>query len=190
MDTGAPEVGRAVALWKRIAIRAAIGGATFGVVIVTGAAVAEYVANHSNEWNDLALRVVRSEAHPLMKLNRDFGDESSGIAIDVDLQNTTPTDITVARNVDVLAQVRNTHVLKRTSFVLAEAYFIPAHHTVSVSLTASGSCGPKAPPRECYDSYFLEADSLVIFNVASRFKINILKPKLIEDSPTRLELPQ
>ncbi|MGA7241413.1 MAG: hypothetical protein WBY44_37365 [Bryobacteraceae bacterium] len=72
MDTGAPEAGKAIALWKRIAIRAAAGGAAFGVVVVTGTAVAVYVANRPKEWNDRALKVVHSEGRPLTKLNRDF----------------------------------------------------------------------------------------------------------------------
>ena len=189
MDTGAPEAGKAIDTWKRIAVRAAVGGAALGVVVVIGAAVAIYIANRPKEWNDQALKVVRSEGHPLTKLNRDFNEESSGIAFDVDVQNTTATDITIAQNVDVLSQARGTHALKRTSFVLEQTYFIPARHTVSVSLTESGSCGPKAPPRECYNSYFLEADTLVIFDVPARLKINIPKPKLIEDSP-RLEVPR
>jgi hypothetical protein len=186
MATGAPEGDKAIPPWKRIAIRAAIGGAVFGVVVVIGSAIAMYVASQPKEWNDRALKVVHSEGHPLVKLGRDYQEESSGIAFDVDVQNTTPTDVTIAQNVDVLSQARGTNVLKKTAFVLEKTYFIPAHHTVSITLTESRSCGPKAPPRECYNSYFLEADTLVIFDVPTRLKIDIPKPKLVEDSQ-RLE---
>src|SRR5260221_5556607 len=112
MATGAPEAGKAIALWKSITIRAAIGGAAFGVIVVIGTAVAVYVANRPKEWNDRALKAVHSEGRPFTKWGREMKEESTGIDFEVDIQNTTGTDITLAQDLSGMSQTRSTHALK------------------------------------------------------------------------------
>src|SRR5215469_12199234 len=124
MDQSAPEVGRrSIALWKRIAIRAAFGGAAFGIVVVIGAVVTVYVANRPKEWNDRALKVVHSEGHPWVKWGDAMKEESSGIGFDVDIQDTTANDITLNQDLSVMSQTRGTHALKGTFLQLTRAYF-------------------------------------------------------------------
>ncbi len=179
MGTGAPEVCKAIALWKRIAIQAAIGGAAFGAVVVIGTAIAAYVANRPKEWDDRSLKVVHSEGHPFSKMNGEMKEESSGIDFEVDIQNTTGTDITITQDLSVMSQTRSTHALKDTFLKLPRAYFIPARHTVSVSMGSTEICAANYDPRKCYDSYFQDEDALVIFDQGSRLKINIPMPQLI-----------
>ena len=78
-----------------------------------------------------------------------------------------------------MSQTRSTHALKGTFLQLPRAYFIPARHTVSVSMGTTEICAANYDPRKCYDSYFRDADALVIFDERARLKINIPMPQLI-----------
>jgi hypothetical protein len=53
----------------------------------------------------------------------------------------------------VLSQTRGTHALRGTVLKLPSTHFIPAHHTVSVSLDASELCVANYDPRKCHESY-------------------------------------
>jgi hypothetical protein len=185
METSALEANKPIGLWKRIAIRSAVGGMTCGVVLIIGAAVAVYFANRPKEWNDRALKVVHSEAHPFDRWGDDLKEESSGITFDVDIQNTTGVDINIAQDLSIMSQTRSTHALKGTFLQLGHAYFIPARHTVSVSMGSTELCAADYDPRKCFESYFKDSDALVIFDGIARLKISIPMPSLTYDPTTR-----
>lgn len=184
METGAGEVNKPISPWKRIAIRAAVGGIACGVVLVIGAAVAVYFANRPKEWNDRAMKVVYSEARPFAWWGKDLEEKSSGIIFDVNIQNTTGSDINIAQDLSIMSQTRSSHALKGTALQLDRAYFIPARHTVSVSMGSTELCAANYDPRKCCDSHFKDADALVIFDGIGRFKISIPVPQLTYD-PTK-----
>jgi hypothetical protein len=109
----------------------------------------------------------------------------------VDIQNTTSFDITLPENLMVLSQAKGTHALKATFPQLGRAYFIPAGHTVSVSLDADNICAANYDPHHCYDAYFKDVDALVIFDDQHRYKIDIPMPPLIYQPGTKraIQLP-
>lgn len=103
---------------------------------------------------------------------------SSGVKFEVDIQNVTASDITIPADLKVLSQTRETHALKETVLRLEGTYFIPARHTVSVSLSTSGWCAADWDSRQCFNAYFGQADALDIFDGRSRYEMVVPMPVL------------
>lgn len=175
---GTIEAKKPITLWKRIAIRAVIGGTACGVVLVIGAAVALLFVNRPKEWNNRALKVVHAEAHAFVRWGHGPVAESSGIVFDIDIQNTTGHDVNIPQNLRVQSQSKNTHALRGTLLQLPIEYFIPAHHTVSVSMGSTELCGAEYDTRKCFDNYFKDEEALVIFDEPTRFEIDVPMPQL------------
>lgn len=178
MGTSTTQPSQPIATWKRIAIRAVAGGVGLGLVLVVAAVVIIYFSNRPREWNEHALRVVHAEAVPSDRLNDKLEQVSSGVTFDVDIQNTTGSDITIAGTLDVLSETKTTHALRGTFLKLRRDYFLPARNTVSISLDNEDMCTANYDPRQCYDSYFKDADALVLFDQVNRYKVSIPIPPL------------
>jgi len=59
----------------------------------------------------------------------------TGIFFTSDVENTTEQDVTLPQDVIVMQQTKSSHALHNSFLKLDRDYFIPAHHTVSISLS-------------------------------------------------------
>lgn len=71
MEASVPQHCQSLPQWKRIAIRAAAGGASAALVLAIIAAVALFYMNRRKAWNNSALRVVHAEAGSIVNLRPD-----------------------------------------------------------------------------------------------------------------------
>jgi hypothetical protein len=162
-------------LWKRVFVRAAIGGSALAIVLLAGMATITWYVNRPKEWNAYALKAVRAHVSPSVQLNEKLDEVSSGINIDADIQNTR-SDIRLPADLKVQSVTKNTNALQMTHLNLRREYFIPAQHTVTVTVDSADLCAANQKPRDCFNTYFGDASALVIFDERSRYKIEIPIP--------------
>ena len=104
--------------------------------------------------------------------------QSSGISFSVDLQNTTDADVTVSKNVIIMQATRGTHTLHDSLLSLEGDYFVPAGHTVSVTLKNSALCATNEEAHQCFDAFFKDDDEIVLFDQAQKYEIHIAIPPI------------
>ena len=121
------------------------------------------LASHARTRQDITSDIQQSQ------------DAGGGVAgtVTVDLQNTTGEDITLLQSVIVMESEEGSHVLHSSRFALDHDYFMPAGHTVSVTLMADDPCAPENTPETCVESYFNGMDEIVLFDKPARYEVHI-----------------
>lgn len=102
----------------------------------------------------------------------------NGIAFTFDVENTTPLDLTLPQHIIVMQESKSSHALHGSFLKLDHDYFIPAHHTMTVSLGNSNLCAPNFDPSGCFHAYFEEDQAIVLFDQQNRHEIHIEMPAL------------
>lgn len=150
-----PNPAQPMPLWKRIILRSAAAGAALGMVVLLGTLTIVFYSNRPKPWDESSLtaaHVVARTVH-LYEKNRDTNAvEESGISFSftMALRNATSDDITLRpAGLKILSQAKGTHALRDTFLQLNREHFIPARHTVEVSIRSSSLCNPDADDLQC-----------------------------------------
>jgi len=168
--------------WKRLVIRSLLGGTTCGVVLVLALGCLYFYAQRPKPWNQKALRAAQVKAHPLydfVQKNDKLEAGSYGFSLTVNLENATNRDITIPESVTVMQEAKDSHALHDSRLRLRGDSFIPAGHTVTLSIeTGTDLCAPNEDEKDCFKSYFQEDDSIVLFDNPAKYEIRIPVPTL------------
>jgi hypothetical protein len=103
---------------------------------------------------------------------------NSGVSFSVDLQNTTDADVTIPKNLVIMQATRGTHTLHDSLLLLESDYFIPAGHTVLITLKNDGFCAAHEEPHQCFDDNFKDDEEIVLFDQSRKFEIHITIPPI------------
>jgi hypothetical protein len=175
MDTN--QDSRSISTVKRLFIRSFAWGVGCGLVLLVALAGVLYYEQRPKAWNTNALRVKSAKAEGLSRLNK-FDEVSSGITFSIDIENTTPADVTLPRTLTTMNQTRGSHSLHGSFLKLGSDYFLPARHVTTISLDSDDLCAANYPPQQCFDSYFKDNEYLVVFDEAHKSEILIAVPNL------------
>src|ERR1041385_7238416 len=161
-----------------LAIRSLAWGAGCGVVLAVVVGAILFYQQRPKGWDVQALRVKHAKADSLDRLNEKFDEVSSGITFSVDVENTTAADVTLPPTLTTMGQRRGSHSLHGSFLKLRGDYFLPARHVTTISLESADLCGANDPPQQCFDSYFQDDETLVIFDESHKYEILIPVPSL------------
>ncbi len=177
-------------LWKRVIIRALVGGAACGVVVSIAFGGLYFYTQHPKEWDKKAVQAATVKAVPLSRLNDKFEEVGTGVAFTIDLENTRSEDMTISQSVTIMQEDKASHALHGSFLKLDRDVFIPSHHAVSMSLDASDLCVAKYDPQTCFNTYFQDDSYIVLLDNSLKYEIRIPMPKLTIPSGQRIELPK
>ena len=145
------------------------------VLVVTAVAMLLYV-QRPKRWDVQALHVKNATARPFSELNEKLAEVSSGVTFSVDVENTTAMDVTLPSTLRVMGQTRGSHSLHGSLLKLGAEYFLPAHHVTTISLDRVDLCAANPPPQECFDRYFKDDESIILFDEPHMYEILIAIP--------------
>jgi hypothetical protein len=147
-----------------------------------------FILERPRGWDTKSLRASSVKAEALSKMDRDPAFEqaaeghwrttSSGNIFTVDLQNTTGRDITLPTSVAIMQTEKATGALHGSLLKLSKDYFLPARHTVTITLENDGECAPTVEAEECFKSYFKDEGDIVLFDQNQKYEIRIPIPPL------------
>jgi len=173
---------------KRIVVRTLVWGFGFGVGIGLIVLAVMFYSERPKGWDTKSLRESSVKAGALSKLDRDpelkqtaeehWTTTSTGSIFTVDLQNTTGKDITLPASVTIMQMAKGTGALHGSFLKLSKNYFLPAHHTVTITLENDGECSPTVKVEECFNSYFKDESDIVLFDQSQKYEIRIPIPPL------------
>jgi hypothetical protein len=174
---------------KRLIIRGLAIGAGCGLMLATVFLIFNYVASRPKGWDVRSLRVAHPQAQPLMRMDEHLNSVSSGVILSFDLENTTGTDIKLPGNSMIMQTSKGSAALHPSLLRLNQKYFIPAHHSVVVSLENDELCTPDMKPHDCFNGTFKDEGEIVIFEDGPKYEIHIPIPAL-KTGVTLLNTPQ
>jgi hypothetical protein len=141
---------------RRLIARAFAWGVGFGVGFAVALSAIYYYSVRPKGWDADALRVKHARAESLDKLDDKLEQASVGVLFTVDIENTTGTDIILAKTLNVMQATKDSGALHGSMLTLGKDYFIPARHTVSISLENDDLCAAKVEGKLCFDQLLQE----------------------------------
>ena len=173
---------------KRIVVRTLVWGFGFGVGIGLIVLAIMFYLERPKGWDTKSLRESSVKAGALSKLDRDpelkqtveehWTTTSTGSIFTVDIQNTTGKDITLPASLTIMQTAKGTGALHGSFLKLSKNYFLPAHHTVTITLENDGESSPTVKVEECFNSYFKDESDIVLFDQSQKYEIRIPIPPL------------
>jgi hypothetical protein len=185
MDSVSPK-----ASWKMVALRLGSWGLGFGLGIGIVLAVSVWLADRPKSWNRRALVPHNAKAEGVghMKdVGANYDVDGIGTSFSFDLENTTAEDITFPKDVKVMQSGKASGSLSDSSLALEKEYFIPAKHTVAVTLQNPNQCVKTMKTNECFDAIFKNVGELIIFDQSTKREIRFPIPLF---TPTKDGSPQ
>ena len=208
----------ALLLWERTVIRALVGGIGMGLALLFGIAVVYLYQSRPKGWDRNGIRALQPKTATvdlsagLMSRPSDAEQSEAGAAstakeqpqssdtrlagvLAVDLQNTTDADTTLSQSIIVMESEEGSQVLHDSKFRLDHDYFLPARHSVSVTLRAQDPCAPENTPEVCVESYFHGVDEIVLFDKPAGYEVHIpiksirllrVEPQLSSEAPAKV----
>ena len=178
--------------WKQLAVRSLLGGAACGVVVALALISFFLYQERPKAWDARALRAVHVKALPIDQLDEKFNVVGSGIFFEVDVENTTATDVSLPQTLTVMGKAKDSHALHGSFLKLNGDYFIPAKQVVTVTLDADQICAAHYDPQKCFDDTFKNDEGIVVFDTQDRDELQIPMPSLtvMPGPPHTLALPQ
>jgi hypothetical protein len=173
---------------KRIVVRTLVWGFGFGVGIGLIVLAVMFYLERPKGWDTKSLRESSVKAGALSKLDRDpelkqtveehWTTTSTGSIFTVDIQNTTGKDITLPASLTIMQTAKGTGALHGSFLKLPKDYFLPAHHTVTITLENDSECSPTVKVEECFNSYFKDESDIVLLDQSQKYEIRIPIPPL------------
>jgi hypothetical protein len=164
--------------WKRLLVVSAGFGAGFAICAAAIVAAGYWYSTRPKPWNATALRIGATKAEPVSKMDANLRETGSGILFTSDVENTTESDVTLPQDLVVMQETKSSHALHKSFLKLDRDYFIPAHHTVTVSLSADDVCAANFDPRGCFHACFEDDQEIVLFDNQNRYEVHIPMPAL------------
>jgi hypothetical protein len=175
---------------KSIIIRTFVWGFGFGVGVGLIVLAVMFYFDRPKGWDTKSLRESSVKAGSLSKLDHDPAfkqtDEehlttiSAGSIFTVDLQNTTGKDITLPASVTIMQMAKGTRALHISFLKLSKDYFLPARHTVTITLENDSECTPTVNVEDCFNSCFKDDSAIVLFDQNQKYEIDIPIPPLTQ----------
>ena len=156
-----------IAKWLAGGLGAGLGAAS--VLLVVSA----YRADGHSGWNRDAVRPVATQVQWVKWADDQFQRSSSGVAFNVDLRNATHKDITISQDIVVMQAAKGTHALHDSVLRPIKDYWIPAGHTVSITLDNLDLCAPDGDQQPCFDGYFKDDDEILLMDRSGKYEIHI-----------------
>jgi hypothetical protein len=173
------ETGTSKTSWKVTAARFGAWGLGFGLGVGIVLAASLWFIERPKGWNsrDLVPHNVKAEDVGHAKIDGpNFEVDGIGTSFTFDLQNTTSEDITLPKDVRVMQSERNSGSLEDSSLVFVKDYFLPAKHTVAVSLQNPNECIKSMKTDECFNAIFKNIGQIVIFDQSAKLEIRFSVP--------------
>jgi hypothetical protein len=185
------EIRRHAARTTLLKIAAAAAGITLALCVAT-AGVFWYVARPKPQkpWNTQALRVTEVKAEPISRLDEKFRETSSGVFFTVDIENTTGSDLALPRTLTAMQEKKPSHAVHESFLKLDKDYFLPANHVAVISLSADDLCAANFDPQKCFDNYFKEEQTIILFDSENRYELRIPIPALTIPPYTNVKTPK
>ncbi len=185
--------------WKRIILRAAVWGFSFGIGVGLVIVVLAVYTGRQKGWDTKSLRAMSAKAagrgavtewdadgKPI-EYDEKGAEIGRGGIITVDIQNSTGRDITLPASITIMQAKKGTGALHASFLKLSQDYLLPARHTVSVTLDADNLCSiwtvsdsPTPPPpvkfEDCLKVYFGDDTEIVLFDQAQKYEIHVAVP--------------
>ena len=174
MDTGKPKTS-----WKMLIVRSCMWGLGFGVGVGIVLAVSVWLIERPKGWNtrDLVLHNVKAEGVGHAKMDGStFDVDGIGTSFSFDLQNATSEDITLPKDVRVMQSEKSNGSLADSSLVLSKEYFLPAKHTVAVTIQNPNECIKSMRTDECFNAIFKNVGEIVIFDQSAKRELRFAVP--------------
>jgi hypothetical protein len=165
--------------WKIVAVRAAMWGLGFGMGVGMILAASIWFMSRPKSWNTRALTPhnVKVEGIGHAKdLGATFDVDGIGTSFSFDLENTSSEDITFPKDVKVMQSDKSSGSLADSSLLIQKEYFIPAKHTVAVTLQNANECIKTMRTDECFDAIFKNVGEIVIFDQSAKREIRFAVP--------------
>jgi len=165
--------------WKVVAVRAAMWGLGFGLGVGTILAVSIWFMDRPKSWNTRALtphNVKVAGIGHAKDLGSTFDVDGIGTSFSFDLENTTSEDLTLPKDVKVMQSDKSSGSLADSSLLVQKEYFIPAKHTVAVTLQNANECVKTMKTDECFDAIFKGVGEIVIFDQSAKREIRFAVP--------------
>ena len=172
---------------KSIVIRTLVWGFGFGVGVGLVVLAVMFYLERPKGWDTKSIRASNVKAETLSKLDdhdpfaaiavpTDF--VSTGNIFSADLQNATGKDITLPASVTIMQTAKETGALHSSLLRLSRNYFLPAHHTVTITLENDDECLSTVKVEDCYNGYFKDESNIVLFDQTQKYEIRIPIPPL------------
>lgn len=169
---------------KRFICRSTAWG--FGFGMATGLMVLAVVAyrGRPKAWDTRSLKATSAKAEGIGHVRDEKGSltvDTVGTTFTVDIENTTGLDLTLRHDLRVMEATRGSGALHESTLKLPKDYFLPAHHTVTISLDADDLCTVDTNTQKCFDRSFGDESTILIFDQAAKFEIRIPMPVFIPE---------
>jgi hypothetical protein len=165
--------------WKLAALRAAMWGIGFGAGVGIVLAWSIWFMGRPRSWNLRALTPhnVKIEGIGHAKdLGTTFDVDGIGTSFSFDLENTTSEDVTLPKDAKIMQSDKSSGSLSDSSLQIQKEYFIPAKHTVAITLQNANECIKSMRTDECFDAIFKNVGEIVIFDQSSKREIRFKVP--------------
>lgn len=163
---------------RRTVFHTLVWGFGFGVGIGIILLAVMLCLERPKGWDTKSLRVMNVKAEALGKLDEHLVTTSTGNIFTVDVENTTGKDLSLPASVTIMQAAKGTGALHGSLLKLSQDYFLPAHHTVSVTLENDGECSTTVKDEDCFNSYFKDESYIVLFDRNQKYEIRIPIPAL------------
>jgi hypothetical protein len=157
--------------WKIVALRTGVWGLGFGLGVGTILGVSIWLMGRPKSWNTSALTPHNIKAEGIghaKDLGSTFDVDGIGTSFSFDLENTTSEDITLPKYAKVMQSDKSSGSLADSSLLIQKEYFIPAKHTVVVTLQNANECVKTMRTDECFDAIFKNIGDIVIFDQSAK----------------------
>jgi len=164
---------------KVTAARFGAWGLGFGLGVGIVLAASLWFIERPKGWNnrDLVPHNIKAEGIGHAKIEGSNLDvDGIGTSFSFDLQNTTSEDITLPKDVRVMQSEKSSGSLEDSSLVFAKDYFLPAKHTVAVSIQNPNECIKTMKTDECFDAIFKNVGEILIFDQSAKREIRLAVP--------------
>jgi hypothetical protein len=173
------ETGTSKTSLKVTAARFGAWGLGFGLGVGIVLAASLWFIERPKGWNnrDLVPHNIKAEGIGHAKIEGSNLDvDGIGTSFSFDLQNTTSEDITLPKDVRVMQSEKSSGSLEDSSLVFAKDYFLPAKHTVAVSIQNPNECIKTMKTDECFDAIFKNVGEILIFDQSAKREIRLAVP--------------
>ena len=165
---------------RRLIARALAWGIGFGIGCSIAFGALYYYVVKPKSWDTRSIRVQGSKAEGIGQLGKrtdsGFTLDAIGTSFTVDLKNTTGADISLPTSLRIMETTKGTGALHESPLKLSKDYFLPAGHTVSVSIDDASLCTTDTKTDKCFETKFKDQADIVIFDESSKLEIHIPIP--------------
>ena len=165
--------------WKALAVRVGMWGLGFGLGLGMIFAVSIWLLDRPKGWDSRALipHNVKADGIGHAKIEGSTLDvDGIGTSFTFDLENTTSEDITLPKDIRIMQSDKSSGALADSSLALPKDYFLPAKHSVAITIQNPNECIKSIRTDECFNAIFKDVGEIVIFDQSTKREIYFSVP--------------